>query len=393
MRNNPANRPARGARRAEGLAYAADEEGRVLPVVDLAHPAFALDPSESEIEARIEKALAATKAQARPGWSPRRAIFAFMARRSILARGIASSAGTFVSGMAIYRLKLGPGNLGSWATPMDRALADALPCWSARLRLRDASLLLAGACAAAIAERPSGPLRMINLAGGAAMDSLNALMVLRRADPRALEGRRVLVSVLDLDDAGPAFASRALAALKAEGMPLSGVDARLERIAYDWKNSGALRDAGIAAGAEGAACVASSEGGLFEYAGDADIAANLRALAEGWAEATVSRSAPAGTDAESAGPGRAPGPPAWVGTISRVDGPAAFLNGAAGSSIRLRARAELEAAVADAGYRVMRSVDCPLSTSFELAPIVDCPQPTSSSQPPSALLAKPIRRR
>jgi|GEM_PF-1690415 len=362
MRRIPANRPARGAGRTEGVAYAADEEGRELAVVDVGHRAFRLDPSEAEIGERIEKALADVKEQTRGGWSLRKALFPILIRRSALGRGIVSSEGAFVSGMSIYRLKLGPGNLGSWATPMDRALADALPCYSARLRLRDSASLLAESCAAAIAARPGSALHLVNVAGGAAMDGINALMVLRRADPRALDGRRVLIRVLDLDDAGPAFAARALAALMAAGMPLEGVDARLERVAYDWSDAAALRDAGRLAGAEGAACVASSEGGLFEYASDADIVANLRALAEGWAEGAA-RSGPGG------GPrGGAPRPPAWIGTLSRVDGPAAFLNGASGSSIRLRPRAELDAAVAEAGYRITRAIDCPLSTSFELSP-------------------------
>lgn len=363
MRSILTNRGARCAPKAEGVAYALDEEGRLLPVVDVGHPAFALDPPESEIRARVEKAVADAKAQVRPGWSPRKALFALMARRSVLVRGIASGRGTFVPGMATYRLKLGPENLGAWAAGLDRALADALPCWSARLRLRDASLLLAEACAAALAERPSGDLRLINVAGGAAMDSLNALMALRRSDPGALEGRRVVISVLDLDEEGPAFAERALAALMAEGMSLAGLDARIERVAYDWGDARALRALGRAAGAGGAACVASSEGGLFEYADDEDIAANLRELAEGWAEGAASRAAGGGSGAAAA----ASRPPAWIGTISRVDGAAAFLNGAAGSSVRLRPRSELDAAASLAGYRITRSRDCPLSACFELS--------------------------
>jgi hypothetical protein len=340
----------------EGIAFAPDEEGRVLPVIDIAHPAFRLDPTEAEIGKRIAAAAADVEKHVRPRWSPRKAIFALMARRSVLVRGVASRAGTFVSGMSIYRLKLGASNLGRWATPVDRAMADALPCWSARLRLRDVSLLVAEACADAIADRPAAPLLIVNVAGGAAMDSLNALMALRRADPGALEGRRVSILVLDADEAGPAFASRALAALRAEGMGLAGLDLRLERLAYDWGNPGALRDLGRAAAAEGAACVASSEGGLFEYASDADIGANLRALAEGFAEGAASV-------------GEARRAPVWIGTISRADGPAAFLNGASGASVRLRARTDFEAAVGDAGYRVARSVDCPLSASVALAPL------------------------
>jgi hypothetical protein len=353
MRSIPTKRSARGALEAECVAYAADEEGRRLPVIDVGHPAFALDPSNAEIEERIEKAVAEMKARSRPGWSPRKALFAFMARRSVLVRGIAACAGAFLSGMATYRLKLGPANMDEWASPVDRALADSLPCWSARLRLRDASLLLAESCAAALAARPKGALHLINVAGGASMDSLNALMILRRSLPGELERRRILIRILDLDAAGPAFAGRALDALAKPGMPLAGLDARIELIAYDWGEPGALRELGREAGAEGAACAASSEGGLFEYAADEDIEANLRELAEGWAEG----------EAAVAGASR---PPAWVGTVSRVDGRAAFLNGASGSSVRLRPLAELAAAASRVGYRITRTVDCPLSTGFRI---------------------------
>lgn len=47
---------------------------------------------------------------------------------------------------------------------------------------------------------------------------------------------------------------------------------------YDWSNAGALERTLHGLGAREAICGLSSEGGLFEYGSDADIASNLRAF-------------------------------------------------------------------------------------------------------------------
>jgi hypothetical protein len=353
MRKVPRRIPVPPKSKKPGLAYAYDGEGLELPVIDLSHPAFALDPSEGEILSRVDAAIAEMRAFSSPSLRSRakRALFSLLSRRSVLVRSIGSSSGGYLGGLATYRVKLGPGNLGpGWAGAIDRSVADSLPCYSARLRLRDSASLLAEVAREALsAARPGAALALVNVAGGAAMDSLNALILLRSRDPAALEGRRLDIYVLDRDEAGPAFAARALGALMAEGLPLHGLDARLTYLPYDWSDAGALRDLAEELGRERAACALSSEGGLFEYAGDEAIAANLRAAAEGLSSGCGSRSLPP-----------------WVGTISRVEGPAAFLNGASGAALRLRPRPELEAAVAAAGYRLTRTLDCPLSTVFSL---------------------------
>jgi hypothetical protein len=181
------------------------------------------------------------------------------------------------------------------------------------------------------------------------MDSLNALIIASKRRPDLLEGRRIRIDLLDLDPSGPAFASRALAALKEEGMALAGLDAELSHTVYDWAEAAALRDIMRSAGEEGEACVLSSEGGLFEYGNDDVIAANLRAAREGL----------------SAGRGESRAPD-WVGSASRAEGPAAFLNGASGAAVRLRPFSELEAVASSERYSARRRLDCPLSISFAL---------------------------
>lgn len=84
--------------------------------------------------------------------------------------------------------------------------------------------------------------------------------------------------MLDADAAGPHFGARALAALTAPGAPLGGVDAVLEHIPYDWADPQPLAAQLDRSRAERAVVAVSSEGGLFEYATDAQIVANLRVL-------------------------------------------------------------------------------------------------------------------
>jgi hypothetical protein len=81
--------------------------------------------------------------------------------------------------------------------------------------------------------RPGDPLLLLNIGGGSAIDSLNALLLLHRERPGSLADRGIRIYVLDLDTAGPTFGARALAALQAEGAPLHGLDIRLTHVPYD----------------------------------------------------------------------------------------------------------------------------------------------------------------
>jgi hypothetical protein len=356
MQRAQRRKPVPGGSRREGLAYARDEGGRELPVIDVSHPAFALDPSEVEIQARVDDAIAQMAKREKSSSFAQRLVFKVLAKRSVLAGSLSLGPNTFVGGMPTYRLKLGPGNLDPrWATPIDFSFADALPCYSARLRLRDTATLLSEALVESLGRAPRKALHLVNVAGGAAADSLNALILARRSCPGLLEERPIRIHLLDLDEDGASFAGRALSALTEPGGALCGLDVRLSWTPYDWKDPCALRELGAAIGEEGSACALSSEGGLFEYGSDEVIEANLSAFAAGFASGV----------AVSGAEGAAEILP-WVGTISRVEGKAAFLNGASGAAIRLRPRRELEEAIARSGYRLTRAVDCPLSTSFAL---------------------------
>ena len=131
-------------------------------------------------------------------------------RGSVLAQGLRAARGKYLAGIDTYLFKLGPDNLGSaYARPIDRKIADALPALAMRLRLQDHAQLLAEAVRAPLEASAASPLRLLNIAGGAAFDSLNALLLLQRASPRLLQGRAIVICVLDCDSAGPSFGQRA----------------------------------------------------------------------------------------------------------------------------------------------------------------------------------------
>lgn len=262
-----------------GVCYALTDDGIELPVIDVTHPAFTFQISDAECSALID-------AMVRSAQLPQVALQA-AAQRSILIRGMVDSAGTFTTGMMTYLNKLGPDNLGAgYANPIDCQWAASLTPVTFRWRMRDVIRLLATGLEAAISARHAGetgpktPVHLINIGGGPAMDSLNALIVTHKEQPGLLADRPIRIHVLDLDLEGPRFGERALAALQAEGAPLHGLSIRLEGLEYNWSNPDALR--GLIAGLEPGAVVAgSTEGGLFEYACDEDIVQNLLALRDG----------------------------------------------------------------------------------------------------------------
>jgi hypothetical protein len=263
----------------------------------------------------------------------------FFLRGSVLASGIRGAQGTFLGGMSTYLLKLGPHNLGdAYAKPIDRRIASALPALAVRWRLADMARLLADRLAPLLEARPGAPLGFVNIAGGPAMDSLNAIVLLARDRPALLSARAVAIEVLDGDTGGPTFGARALAALSAAGAPLHAVDARLHHVTYDWNDPRPLRSVLDDARAAGAVAVGSSEGGLFEYGSDDAILANLTAAREA-------------------------GPPdfAMVGSVTRADRPIQRLRETSQPATRPRGLEVFRGLVARAGWRVERVIERPFS--------------------------------
>jgi hypothetical protein len=197
----------------------------------------------------------------------------------MLADGIRQAQGTFMTGMNTYLLKLGPTMLGSaYAKPIDRRIAASLPVMAVRLRLQDVAQLMAESALPVLINDPTRPLTFLNIAGGPAVDGLNALILLAKKQPGILAHGEIGIDVLDLDPAGPAFGANALASLSQEGGPLSGIRVAFRHIPYNWSNPADLEPVLKEAQTKRALVICSSEGGLFEYGSDIEIEGNLKAL-------------------------------------------------------------------------------------------------------------------
>jgi len=265
-----------------GVCYAVTDEGLELPVVDVTHPAFRVDPTREEIERRVQAFRETRRRLDRQPLLVRKAMWWTLRRRSRLTDGLMRAGGGVLDSLTTYLMKLGSENLGSgYATSADRRVAETLAPFNTRLRLQAMARMEADALVPALAAgAPGAPIHLVNIAGGPASDSFNALIIVHKEHPGLIGSRPVRIHVLDPDAAGPSFGRRAVVALTAPGGPLAGVDAGLERVDYDWAKPAPLAALLTEVG-PGAVVVASSEGGLFEYAEDGVIAGNLAALAAG----------------------------------------------------------------------------------------------------------------
>jgi hypothetical protein len=310
--------------RTAGLCYAATEAGVRLPVVDITHAAFASDYDEHELD-RIA-------AKTRLGLERMRKLPVFALRllttRSVIARDMRRAPGGVVSGMTTYLFKLGPQHLpAGFGSRLDRRMLAGLGPVACRLRLRETAGRLARALVPALAQR-RGPLTLINVAGGPAADSFNALILLLAHHPELVAGRPAEIIVLDIDREGPAFGARAVTSLRQESGPLSALDVRFSHLQSDWADAGALSRA-LSGLDPQAVAAASSEGGLFEYADDDVVRASLAVLRD-----------------------RTPEDMVFVGSLVRDEGFQWLTAGDGAPSLRPRGLRAFGALVASVGWTV-----------------------------------------
>jgi hypothetical protein len=262
------------------LLRAAARDGILLPVIDVTDPRFAV---ADDAESRRQLLHQASEEEQRNRRLPKfvmRFLLRRAARRSLLLRALFSGDATFLDGITTYVMKLGADNLPPpYDSPTDKRVAASAHLTLLRLRTQQVAHLIAGGLAPHLADTGAAPLALLNIAGGPAIDSLNALILLRQRNANLLR-RPIAVHVLDQDEAGPFFGRNALGALMQEGAPLAGLDITFCHHLYDWNDPAALasvlRELGTAA-----VIAASSEGGLFEYGSDGAIVDNLTALHAG----------------------------------------------------------------------------------------------------------------
>jgi hypothetical protein len=326
-----------------GVCYAVTRDGLELPVVDVTHPTFALAVSDASLADLAAEFVRDERRRSKLPVFLQRLILKLVLRGSVLGRGVLAADGTYVTGMNTYLMKVGPDNLGQgYAKPLDRRIAAALPPMAVRLRLQDMVRLLADGLGPALAARPGEPLRLLNIAGGPAADSLNTLLVLRKEHPEWIADRKISVEVFDGDDEGPEFGARSLAALLAAGAPLHGLQVDFLKVSYDWRDVSALRRH-LGASDGGTIVAASSEGGLFEYGSDDAIGSNLEALRAGMPVDGI-----------------------VVGSVTRADGPAQQVKSSIRVATRPRTLDDFTALARRSGWAIARALEAPFSYNVSL---------------------------
>ena len=323
------------------VCYAVTDDGLELPVIDITNPAFEVLLNEGELEAQIQQFIRDAQGPEKVPPFLRGLLFAFMRSQSILMRGLMASDGTFLSGMNTYMIKLGADNLNkSLFKEIDRRIASSAAFVFVRLRLQDIAELLADGLIPILGSRPSAALHLLNIGGGPAIDSLNALILIRKEHSNLLEHRKIFIHVLDLNTAGPNFGARALTALQGESGPLHGLEIRFDHINYNWSDSTTLRTALKSLDGQ-SVFAASSEGALFEYGSDDDITGNLQALFDATPADTL-----------------------VAGSVTRADELGLKLNGrglGSRSALQFRGLEAFTALAQRAGWKVAKSIDRPMS--------------------------------
>lgn len=268
--------PATSLSRSLGTALTRD--GISLPVIDVSDPRFHVDDDAESLRALFALSAEEARRHQRMPQFVMRFILRRAARRSLILRVLYGGEGSFLDSITTYVMKLGADNLPKpFDSPVDKRVAASAQLKLLRLRTQQVAGLLADGLEGTLNGTPSVPLHLVNIAGGPAIDSMNALILLGRrgADLK----RPIVIHVLDQDDAGPFFGRNALAALTADGAPLSGLNIAFDHRLYDWNDTAAL--AALLLQIDGAIVGASSEGGLFEYGDDKAVVENLKALRAG----------------------------------------------------------------------------------------------------------------
>jgi hypothetical protein len=225
----------------------------------------------------------------------------------------------------------------AYTKPIDRQIAAALPSFCVRLRLQDMAELMAEMLLPLMSHDPRRSLRFLNIAGGPAMDSLNALILLNRKRAGILAQRAVEIEVLDLDGDGPAFGEAALAALSQPDGPLHGLRISFRHLDYNWARVDDLPRLLQQTDLEHSVTICSSEGGLFEYGSDDEILSNPKAL----------RSQP---DVVAA-----------AGSVTRADEPTQQLRKATTPKTRPRGLEVFRNLINPTGWKIDRVIERPFS--------------------------------
>jgi len=261
-----------------GFAMARTRDGHDLPVIDVTDPRFAIPDDPATVRALYDTFVEGERRRHRIPKFIMQMMMRAAARNSRMVRALFTSDASFLDGVTTYLLKLDADHLvPPYDSPMDRRMAASPHVRLIRLRMQQVARFLADGLVADLAAAAGAPLHLINIGGGTALDSVNALILLRRDRPDLMR-RPIVIHVLDSSADAPFFGANALAALQADGRPLHGLDAAWQRHDYDWNAPAALARLVRDLVGAGGVVAASSEGALFDYGSDDAIVGNLAAL-------------------------------------------------------------------------------------------------------------------
>ncbi len=245
------------------ILYAAFENDIQIPILDITHPLFNASIDEQAYHLScLKSARSIESLKKMPGFI--RNIFVKMSNVD----------NSHLSGMRTLLYKLGPDlSRGIKLSFRDKWAVKQTSFMGLRIRLRDLCRLQSKILQPQLKLFPERNLCFFNIAGGAATDSINTLILIQESDPELLKGRKIEINILDIDTYGPNFAKRCIDVLKQPEERFHGLNITLNIIHYDWSQPEALRKMSLERSDWIQLC--SSEGGLFEYGSDSDIIENL----------------------------------------------------------------------------------------------------------------------
>lgn len=261
------------------LSYAITINGVELAVLDITHPLFKSSIDEAKLKEILHKVEKTADKTAEKFNNMPDFIKNFFAKRSFVMSELLqeSNADEYLTGISTLMLKLGPNLIGKGKKRFfDRLSSKGIGGIVLRMRVRDISKIQAEALIPLLKESHDRNLCFINIAGGAASDSINTLFLIQQMNPSLLRNRRIEINVLDIDRFGPAFAERCIAGLKAPGGCFYNMDVSFNHIHYDWNNTQKLKE--LLSERKEWLQICSSEGGLFEYCSDEVIVQNLKTI-------------------------------------------------------------------------------------------------------------------
>ena len=259
-----------------GLNYVFTDTGLELPVLDIIHPLFKASIDENILDdLRTKSPQAAAMMRVMPEAQKK-----IIADHSyILGTHFYKNTeeATYLSGMGTYMLKLGPQLLGGGEErKIDRMATMGVSGITARMRLRDLCQYQMEVLSPVLKAHPGKRLCLINIAGGAASDTINTLRLIQRKEPDLLRNRKIEIHLLEIDTVSSHFAEKSLATLQKTGEDFEMLDLAFSFHHSSWGDKQTWNK--ILKDRTRDIVFCSSEGGLFEYGRNEDIHTVLKIL-------------------------------------------------------------------------------------------------------------------